>query len=352
MSADAEHICFSHIEFAQATEKGLQDVSILTIGEAKGHGVMVDEQTIADFMKLSLGKSIPAYLTHEGAQDPQTGKPLDRLGKEIGMFSGFYRDGNRVRAKNFTFLEAFKSQEPKTYATLLEMAKNFAENLGISPVMRNFRSWVTKDGEVRADGDKVPATALNKLPSLRLRDLLSCDFVQKPAANLGLFNTQVDQTTTSSPAAITFTMSQDTILLSKHNEEVTSLQTQHKDAIAALETKHKDAITALEKKANDAVAALAVAQESEKGMKAALAAKTIEAEESAKYDMRKAGAPALQIALDTRSGTLPAPAATDHAKWEQYTALCEQQKDDRGNVVSTKETPAAKRFKELHLTRK
>src|SRR6185312_11897382 len=96
-----EHICFSHIEFAQATEKGLQDVSILTVGEAKGHGVLVDEQTVQDFMKLSIGKTIPAYLTHEGAQDPETGQAKDRLGKEIGFFSGFYRDGDRVRAKNF-----------------------------------------------------------------------------------------------------------------------------------------------------------------------------------------------------------------------------------------------------------
>jgi hypothetical protein len=147
-------------------------------------------------------------------------------------------------------------------------------------------------------------------------------------------------------------MSADTILLSKHNEEVTSLQTQHKDAIAALETKHKEAISIFEKKANDAVAALAVAQESEKAMKAALAAKTVEAEEAAKYDMRKAGAPALTLALEARQDKIPAPAATDAAKWEQYTALCELTKDDRGNVTATKETPAAKRFRESYLVRK
>src|SRR6478736_729427 len=177
MTTDSDHICFEQIQFAQATEKGLQDVSILTIGEARGHGMMVDEKTIQDFMRLSLGKTIPAYLTHEGAQDPKTGRPLDRLGKEIGMFSGFYRDGNKVRAKNFNFLDSFKNAEPKTHLTLVEMAKNFAENLGISPVMRHFKAWVMKDGkEIVSDGS-VPASALNEYPSMRLRDLLSCDFV-------------------------------------------------------------------------------------------------------------------------------------------------------------------------------
>jgi hypothetical protein len=349
MNTDSEHICFEQIQFAQATEKGLQDVSILTIGEANGHGMLVDEKTISDFIKLSMGKTIPAYLTHEGAQDKETGRPLDRLGKEIGMFSGFYRDGNKVRAKNFQFLDSFKSAEPKTHATLVEMAKNFAENLGISPVMRHFRAWVNKDGsEIKADGDNVPASAMNKHPSMRLRDLLSCDFVQKPAANLGLFEAQVDETTSTNSS----TMSADTILLTKHTEEVTSLQTQHKDAVSALETKHKDAVAILEKKANDAVAALAVVQESEKSMKAALAAKTLEAEEAAKYDMRKAGAPALAIALESRQDKIPAPADTDKAKWEQYTALCDITKDDRGNVTATKETPAAKRFRESYLVRK
>lgn len=344
---DSEHICFEAIQFASISEKGLQDVSILTIGEASGHGMLVDEKTIEDFMRLSIGKSIPAFLTHEGAIDEE-GRPKDRLGKEIGMFSGFYRDGDKVRAKNFQFLEAFKSAEGRTHATLVEMAKNFADNLGISPVMRRALSWVMPDGEVPANGKTIPSGALNKLPSMRLRELLSCDFVQKPAANVGLFEAKVDETTTTNSS----TMTAETILLSKHTEEITSLSTQHKDAISALETKHKDAISALEKKVTDGVAALAVLQEKEKSLTGALAAKTLEAEEAAKYDMRKAGAPALQVALSAHTENIPAPAESDSAKWEQYSALCEEVKDARGNIVAHKETPAAKRFKDEHLTRK
>lgn len=340
---DSEHICFEAIQFAAITDKGLQDVSILTMGEADGHGMIVDEKTIEDFMRLSIGKSIPAYLTHDGALDAD-GRPKDRLGKEIGMFSGFYRDGDKVRAKNFQFLEAFKSSESKTHATLVEMAKGFADNLGISPVMRRALAWVTSSGEVPAAGKSVPAGALNKFPSMRLSELLSCDFVRKPAANVGLFEAKIDSTTTN-------TMSE-TILLTKHTEEITSLSTQHKDAITALETKHKDAVTALEAKVNEGIAQLAKATEAAAGLTAALAAKTKEAEEAAKYDMRKAGGEALSVALESRGPKLPEPAENDAARWAQYSALCEAVTDARGTVVSHKETPAAKTFKDKYLTRK
>ena len=341
---DSDHICFEEIQFSAATDKGLSDVSILTKGEASGHGMLVDEQTIADFMRLSIGKTIPAYLTHAGAID-ENGRPADRLGKEIGMFSGFYRDGDKVRAKNFQFLDAFKTGEPKTHSTLMEMAKSFADKLGISPVMRHVKAWVTGAGDVPADGKGVPVGALNTLPSMRLKDILSCDFVQKPAANLGLFEAKVDD----KPNTI---MSADTILLSKHTEEITSLSTQHKDAVAALETKHKTELSIIEKKANDAVAALAVAQEDSKKLTSTLAAVTSERDEAMKYDMRKAGGEALSIALESRTEKIPAPAATDAGKWDQYAALCTVQKDDKGVVTGHLETPAAASFKAKYLTRK
>lgn len=346
MTTDSDHICFEAIQFAAISEKGLNDVSILTKGEAQGHGMVVDEKTIEQFMQLSLGKTIPAYLTHAGAIDDQ-GRPADRLGKEIGMFSGFYRDGDKVRARNFQFLEAFKTAESKTHATLVEMAKSFADKLGISPVLRHVKAWATAAGDVAFDGKGVPAGALNAFPSMRLRELLSCDFVQKPAANLGLFEAKVD----GNPSTETI-MTADSILLSKHNEEVTVLSTQHKDAVSALETKHKESVAALEAKVNEGIAQLAKLQEDAKGLTAALAAKTVEAEEAAKYDMRKAGGEALQVALESRATKLPTPANSDTGKWEQYAALCEIEKNDAGVIVAHKETPAASAFKAKYLSRK
>ena len=350
----SDHIVFSQIEFASATKDGFSDVSIMTKGEARGHGMLVDDKTIEQFMQLSLGKSVPAYLTHDGATDGE-GRPKDRLGKEIGMFSGFYRDGDRVRARNFKFLESFKQAEPKVYFTLVELAKEFSDKLGVSPVLSHFKAWLLKDGsEVRADGKAIPSNVSGEMPVMRLGSLLSCDFVQKPATNLGLFQ-EIDANPNKENQLMseTIALSEHTKLLTAKDGEIAALSAQHKDAIATLETKHKDAVAALEKKANDAVAALSVLQEKEKSLNAALAAKTQEAEEAAKYDMRKAGAPALAIALETKAaGVLPTPATSDAGKWEQYAMLCEIQKDSHGNVTAHVETPAAKLFKDKYLVRK
>lgn len=354
---DTDHVCFQPIQFAAASRSGFSDVSIMTMGEADGHGVMVDGKTIDEFMKLSLGKTFPAYLTHAGALDAN-GRPLDRLGKEIGMFSGFYRDGDKIRARNFQFLESFIQAEPKTHATLVEMAQKFADKLGISPVVAHLKAWVMGDGsEVRATDKGKPGNALGAFPSMRIGGIKSCDFVQQPATNMGLFEAKVDHAPSDEPS--TTLMSDQTILLSKHTEaltakdgEITTLSAQHKDAITLLETKHKDAVAALQKKADDSLAALVLLQEKEKSLTSALAAKAQEAEDAAKYDMRKAGAPALEVALQSRTHNLPAPAATDAARWEQYAALCTAQKDGNGNVLSHVETPQAKAFKEKFLDRK
>lgn len=339
MTQQPDHICFQQIQFAAVTRNGFSDVSILTAGEADGHGVMVDEETINDFMKLSMGKTIPAYLTHAGAVDAN-GRPVDRLGKEIGMFSGFYRDGMKVRAKNFKFLQSFIDSEPKAYATLIEMAQNFSDKLGISPVLQQIRNWVMGDGsEMPADGER-PEGATGMLPIMRILGIKSLDFVQQPAANIGLFEAKVD-----APPII---MNPESVLLSVHTAalsakdgEITVLSTAHKDSIVALEAKHADEIVALGAKLSDAIAKLSVATESEKSLNALLAAKTQEAEMAAKYDMRKAGAPALEIALQSHTNAgVPSPAVGDHAKWAQFIEL------------SKTDAAAAAIFKTKYLSRK
>jgi hypothetical protein len=366
---DKNHICFAQIAFAATTPKGFSDVSILTGGEAGGHGIIVDEQTIVQFIALTMGKTIPAYLTHEDADE-------DRLGDEIGMFSGFYRDGMKVRAQNFVFLQAFIDNEVEEYQTLVELAKTYPDQLGISPVIRYYCVWCLPGG-AEVDTSTImtmPDNAINAMPSVRLLSVKSCDFVKQPAANVGLFsangNPLVDGKTTNNPKL----MSADTILLAEHTKaltakdgEIATLSIQHKDALAALETKHtteittlttnlttthaqaiagleakhKSELTALEAKHSDLIAKLAVKDEEAGKLTVALAAKAKEAEDAARYDMRKAGAPALETALLAHGNlSLPAPAATDNAKWAQYTEL------------EAKDPMLAARFKEKYLARK
>lgn len=351
---DTEHICFEHIAFSAATEKGFSDVSIMTVGEAKGHGMMVDEKTIEQFMQKALGKTIPAYLTHAGALGAD-GKPQDRLGKEIGMFSGFYRDGDHVRARNFEFLSSFKANAPQAHSTLVELAKNFAEHLGISPVLSHFKAWVTRTGEEieAAMSAGRPADAVGDLPVMRVLGLKSCDFVQQPATNLGLFEAGVDGKNLNNDS----TMTAETILLSKHTEaltakqgEITALQAQHQTAIAALETKHAGVVEAKDKEIANLRASEAAAKTDLAGQTAALAAMKKERDDALAFDMRKAGAPALQVALESHTQKLPEPASTAQGRWEQYAALCEVEKDARtGLVLQHKETPTAKAFKEKYL---
>jgi hypothetical protein len=353
---DHDHICFEHIAFSAATEKGFKDVSIMTVGEADGHGMMVDHKTLEQFLQHAEGKTIPAYLTHAGALGAD-GRPKDRLGSEIGMFSGFYRDGDHIRAKSFEFLSSFKENAPQAHATLVELAKSFANQLGISPVLRQFRAWVTRTGEeidAALSGGR-PPDAVGNLPAMRVLGLKSCDFVQQPAANLGLFEAGIDGTNQNN----TSTMSTETILLSKHTEpltakqgEITALQAQHRDAIAALETKHAGIVENKDKEIANLRGSEAKAKEDLAGQTAALAAMTKMRDDAAAYDMRKAGAPALQVALESRQEKIPTPAQTDKGRWEQYAALCEEVKDAHGTVILHKETPAAKHFKDTHLTRK
>lgn len=336
MPATIDHVCLSRIAFEQATAKGFDAVSILSAGEARGHGILVDETTIAQFIGATLGKTVPSYLTHEDAG-------TDRLGDEIGMFSGFYREGLRVRA-NFRFLQSFIDNEPEEYGTLTELATEYPDQLGISPVIRLALTWPMPDGTEQADTGMRPDGSVTDMPCVRVLGVDSCDFVKTPAANTALFSAKVDDTPTTKP----ITMPENTILLTAHNEvlaakdgELVALATSHKDAIAALEAKHTEAVTALSAKLAEVESTLTAANAEKAALTATLAAKTLEADEAAKYDMRKAGAPALETALSSfAEQQLPAPAKTDRQRWEQYAEL------------AAKDLTAAQLFEAKYLSRK
>lgn len=341
-TATKDHVCFEQISFAAVTPKGFSDVSILTEGEALGHGVYVDERTIEQFTALALGKTIPAYLTHEDAME-------DRLGDECGMFSGFYRDGNRVRARNFVFLNAFIENEPEEYGTLVELAKNYPDQLGISPVMRVAFAWVLNDGtEVTADGIVgAPENAVRDMPSLRVLGIISCDFVKTPAANTALFSAKVDESASKQPDSMA--TATNVIELSKHTEalsakdaEIAALSAQHKDAVAALETKHAEAIAALEAKVAESTKALEAAATEKSDLTKALDAEKAARAEAEKYDIRKAGGEAIEARFsEIQKSALPTPAKNDAGKWAQYHALL---KEDR--------KADAEQFRTKYLSRK
>lgn len=326
----------AHLAAFSLSPSGLSNVTLLTGDvEALGHGFYIDEKTVDGAMKLLLGKPVAAYLTHAGGSS-------DRLGQEIGFFSGIYREGLKLKAKSFEFLESFRRSSGDVVARLSEMAQKFPDQFGLSPVIRYSPVWVMPDGsEVPAKlGEKPPAGAVRALPSARIGRIESVDFVKTPAANPnGLLSEK--------PAAVdepakqqALTMSQEiTAALEAQKKELSEANTaaisaalakagdEHKATLAALVTQHEAALT----KANDehkaALEAANVAHKAELAKKDADHAAVVEdfknklarAEE---LSAAKLGIPPLVLTHAANvMAALPAPAKTDAEKWDQYTAL-------------------------------
>ena len=161
------------------------DINILSLGEAKGHSMLISPRTLKDAMSLLSGVSLPAYLSHSNALG-------DRLLSEIGIFSGFYLDGDHVKARNFRALGAFKKFEPEQYERLFEMASTAPDLFGVSIVFEARLFWETDDGaeEEFSIMAERPANALYEMPSVQPLTITSADFVDSPAANPSLFHEQ------------------------------------------------------------------------------------------------------------------------------------------------------------------
>lgn len=164
----------------------LRDVSIITGNvEAEGHGVFVDSKSLASAMRLLMGRALPAYLTHE---DAITG---DRLSNEIGLWSGFYLDGNTLRARQFKFFPSFAKAEEELMDRLFDLAEAMPGEFGVSLVHGYKLVWVFTDGtELPAKrGERPPEGTIRPIPSVRFTEIESADFTKEPAANpAGLFS--------------------------------------------------------------------------------------------------------------------------------------------------------------------
>ena len=161
----------------------MSDVSIIQAGEAKGHGILVTQKSLQGAISLLQGKNLPAYITHTNALG-------DRLTTEIGFFSGFYLDGDKIRARNFQAFESFRKYKREQYEQLFEMAHHLPEEFGISLVFEARLFWELNGGEEEEYSGRLerPEDALYELPSVEMISIQSADFVDNPAANSSLFS--------------------------------------------------------------------------------------------------------------------------------------------------------------------
>ena len=162
--------------------------------EAAGHGVWIDQQSLASFQKLLEGRRFKSYISH-GWGDQTLAEP--------GLWQSSVVDGAHLRA-DFVALDAWRKHSPDKFETLFELAQKLPGEFGVSLSFRMALAWVRADGteiptRIRYrdiggwDYEKffdpaAPADAVRTdMPSVRAVEVYSADFVDDPAANDGLF---------------------------------------------------------------------------------------------------------------------------------------------------------------------
>lgn len=218
----------------------IRAVSIISYGPALGHGVFVDETSLETVIEAIGENRLPAYITHSGAIFE------DRLIREIGYFDNFRKDDKQIRA-DFHAFESFKNDESAKFNRLFELAETMPNRFGLSIVCSGLMAWATTEGDMPLgdNPDDRPENAIYADPSIRVIDIDSADFVDKPAANAtGLFSKIDKPKKTMTKAELEEQLKQVEIEKSELQAQVVELNqriTEQDEAIGKYETEIEDA---------------------------------------------------------------------------------------------------------------
>jgi hypothetical protein len=162
--------------------------AVAQVGEASGHGVRLDETTLAQIMQMgnAVDGGAKMRFTHPNMSN-------DGLGKYLGRASNFRMDGDTLRADAKIARSAFKTPNGDLGNYVLDLAEEDPDAFGASVAMYADRmeelddKGKPKKGE---DGKKL-------LPVFRLKKLHAVDIVDQPAATNAMFtaNTWAAQAT-------------------------------------------------------------------------------------------------------------------------------------------------------------
>lgn len=245
-------------------QRGLiKNIAVCTMGEAKGHGVIIDSQFINDVVTMGNAKSkgVKARFGH-----PEMF--ATSLGKYIGKVKEFWRDGNVARGNLYLATSAKKSPQGNLFDYVLELAKNDSDSCGMSIC------FDVAGIEEMEDGAHV-----------RISDLTGCDLVDEPAANDALFEAKIETQNKGTQEdmimnevkeeAIRFGKALDDmkIMLSSKDAEIVEINKKleaEKSAIEAMKTAFEAEKNAMLKTADEAVKKLS---EEKVSVELALAAK-------------------------------------------------------------------------------
>ena len=145
------------IDAAAAT---IKNVSVITVGEARGHGMQIDEKTLLQVKA--------AAETYSGGLKVKTDH-YTGFNEIVGALKNFTIDGDQLRA------DLFLIKNHDATARIIEMAELMPDTFGLS---------ISFSGEHEEKGETVLA---------RCSEIYSADLVDTPAANpTGLFSAKVD----------------------------------------------------------------------------------------------------------------------------------------------------------------
>jgi len=145
------------IDAAAAT---IKNVSVITVGEARGHGMQIDEKTLLQVKA--------AAETYAGGLKVKTDH-YSGFNEIVGALKNFTIDGDQLRA------DLFLLKNHDATARIIEMAELMPDTFGLS---------ISFSGDHEESGETVFA---------RCSEIYSADLVDAPAANpTGLFSAKVD----------------------------------------------------------------------------------------------------------------------------------------------------------------
>jgi hypothetical protein len=165
----------------------LRDVALLSVGEAKGHGIFIDERTIETAAEVVAAKKgrLKAAFRHPSMLDYITSHGADRMLEIPGYFSAVAAKGEQLVAGVFQFYDTFKKTNAAHVDTLLEMADKTPELFGVSIEPYGYLAYVDENDDEYSEPPIDRELKYNGLPALRVTDLAYAAFVDEPAANPG-----------------------------------------------------------------------------------------------------------------------------------------------------------------------
>lgn len=165
------------------TEKGIIfGISVLTVGEAQGHGMYVDETMVDQAVALGAAQDpvgVKCRFDHPNA----CGRSM---GTFVGRFHEFRRDEDQARADLHIAEAAADSPDGDFRNYILELASEDPKSFATSIVFRPDEPFVP-DSANKGKPGYPPEGDPFWFPHARIKALHQCDVVDEGAANDGLF---------------------------------------------------------------------------------------------------------------------------------------------------------------------